>query len=1089
MATGSNDADNTSRNGSEAASASGIRRRELLIAGGAVVGAAVITRLERDQALVEGLLGGAGPRPSFTSSLLRPEDMLAFDVEFYYASLQVLGGVPVAHPGDGLGRPDFYMVAVFGPQAIAEEPLSVGSAVPTAPVPAQLSGQSRLAFAVRGSLALSDEALLDFVTLKRQPGEPQPRKRMLLVPSALSAGNRPARATPRQPTRTETAIEAPYRMSLSPAVNGGATEQFWRNRAFPLDNDGRSELWHTRLVNLYCLDDLCTPGDSALNGEETPASEIRAVWTPGWNREPTQVAQGEPFARPMTLTPPHRSEIVSLSSDFGNPSIPNPQTGSARLLALSALGASFDLSFDFPELPGTAFNVTHWSDRATLGREHYIKVVQSGYLFPLGHKASLIEISERQIDVRNGNGHALIRKRQYLVLREKTRQFNSRAFPFASVTVVDDTTPILDPSSRSRIPGLNNKSAAFWPRVGGRDYLWTLTATDVEGIRVEFQAPLIWVNSATSTRAQLGSNEGEDRGTILDYYFDAARAPQRERPFGGQSVAYAPSVAGKVRQTAFATEMFELGAVSAAGTPRFAPRFRSARIATPALAAGLQPPPSPREGRGAFDPVIRVKPAPAYVGSGFSQARNAAQAYLSTTEKVVLDYTKDGGGASTGALGSPNMVMGGLSRTLGPLGGNLPGGTVPELNPADFLKDAKFLGIEFTKVLPASIPLPDPTSPTFAADAAKVPKTLTETIYEGGTGQLARKIPKEIRTEFSWEPQLKGNDVFIPNGPSGTPATMLLRNVTVVPISEQGPGRPRQDTTGEVKNFGLALFGDNPFLIVYFNRFEFRSRNDQKPDVNVDIADVVFSGPLSFVNDLRKLMSSATGGSGLSIDITPASVKAGYSVDFPTITTGIMTIANLSLGAEVEVPFDGNPVVTRFRFCEQKRPFLLTYTIFGGGGYASIGIHSKGLESLIVSLEFGAAAALNLGVASGSVQAMAGIMIKYLPAESKAELSGFVRLRGELDVLGIINVSLEFNLTLSYEPGSGEARGTATLTVEVEVLCFSESVSLSVEKKFKGGGSSRRALGGSAPAPISFGDLYTPEAWDTYRAAFAPQAF
>ena len=572
--------------------------------------------------------------------------------------------------------------------------------------------------------------------------------------------------------------------------------------------------------------------------------------------------------------------------------------------------------------------------------------------------------------------------------------------------MVDDITPLLDEPKNSNVPGVSG--AAFWPRVSGRDYLWTLAATDPEGVRVEFQAPLIFVKNSLAT----GQSSSKSRQKLVDYYLDDARAQQRKRPLGGQSVAYAQSIPGKVRQTAFATDEFELGAIAAKEgfTPRFLPRLREATIATPALAA-LGP-----------DARLHVKPSTAFLNSGFDPAKNAAQAYLTAVEKVALDYTKDAGAAATGALGAPNMNLSGLSRTLGPLGGNLKNGTLPALKPADFLAGAKFLGIEFTDVLPASIPLPDPNSPNYAAQAAKVPRTLTETIYEGGTGQLARKIPKEIRTEFVWEPELKGNGVFIANGPNGTPkATMLLRNVTVVPISEQGAGKPRSDTTGEIKNFGLSLFNDpadpssDPFLIVYFNRFEFRSRNDQKPDVNVDIRDVVFAGPLEFVNDLRKLMSSVSGGAGLTTDITPSGVVASYAVDFPTITTGVITIKDISFGAGIEVPFDGRPVTTRFNFCEPKRPFLLTYTIFGGGGYANVAINSKGVESLTVSLEFGAATAINLGVASGSVQVMAGIVIKV--AGEDASLSGFVRLRGELDVLGIISVNLEFHLSLGYETG------------------------------------------------------------------------
>ena len=64
----------------------------------------------------------------------------------------------------------------------------------------------------------------------------------------------------------------------------------------------------------------------------------------------------------MALTPESRSEIVSLTSNHRK--FNAPLTGNARLLTLSALGSSLDLRFDFPKV--SDFNVTHWSNRATL---------------------------------------------------------------------------------------------------------------------------------------------------------------------------------------------------------------------------------------------------------------------------------------------------------------------------------------------------------------------------------------------------------------------------------------------------------------------------------------------------------------------------------------------------------------------------------------------------------------------------------------------------------------------------------------------------------------------------------------------------
>jgi hypothetical protein len=88
-------------------------------------------------------------------------------------------------------------------------------------------------------------------------------------------------------------------------------------------------------------------------------------------------------------------------------------------------------------------------------------------------------------------------------------------------------------------------------------------------------------------------------------------------------------------------------------------------------------------------------------------------------------------------------------------------------------------------------------------------------------------------------------------------------------------------------------------------------------------------------------------------------------------------------------------------------------------------------------------------------------------------LAGYLRMGGELSVLGLISVSLEFVLSFAYE--DGKAAGRATLTVKVEVLFFSTSVEISVEKRF----------GGSSGDPRFFEVFETPAVWHQYAAAFA----
>ena len=89
--------------------------------------------------------------------------------------------------------------------------------------------------------------------------------------------------------------------------------------------------------------------------------------------------------------------------------------------------------------------------------------------------------------------------------------------------------------------------------------------------------------------------------------------------------------------------------------------------------------------------------------------------------------------------------------------------------------------------------------------------------------------------------------------------------------------------------------------------------------------------------------------------------------------------------------------------------------IFGGGGFFHIELDTDGMRMLEASFEFGATAALDIGVASGEVHIMAGIYFSLQRKEGSTELApiltGYLRLGGSLNVLGLIRVSVEFNLS------------------------------------------------------------------------------
>ena len=167
-----------------------------------------------------------------------------------------------------------------------------------------------------------------------------------------------------------------------------------------------------------------------------------------------------------------------------------------------------------------------------------------------------------------------------------------------------------------------------------------------------------------------------------------------------------------------------------------------------------------------------------------------------------------------------------------------------------------------------------------------------------------------------------------------------------------------------------------------------------------------------------------------------------------------------------------------FNFCKRPEPFLLTVSALGGGGFFLIEIDAKGVQRLEAALEFGASLSMNFGVASGGVHVMAGVYFAY-DSTKGAALTGYFRVGGNVTALGIVSVSIELYLGLTYEFASGKAVGRATLTIEIEIFLFSAEVEISCERKFAG--SSGDPTFAQIMAPLSSGE----SPWDTYCEAFA----
>jgi hypothetical protein len=426
--------------------------------------------------------------------------------------------------------------------------------------------------------------------------------------------------------------------------------------------------------------------------------------------------------------------------------------------------------------------------------------------------------------------------------------------------------------------------------------------------------------------------------------------------------------------------------------------------------------------------------------------------------KLQVDIHAD----QAGGLATPSLGVTTLSRALGPLAGDVNDAVSDTFNPTQFFpKNGTQLFGAFD--------LLDLLAATSASENA--PKM--HTAPEGS----------DLVTRFEWTPaihdvKISGIAEFTPDDAKGLTVDGTIRKPINPPPGSSGD--VTSEFTGTLKKFHVSVLDS---VLINFVEFSFTKKSKQKPDVSVQLdpqTPVEFKGDLKFIEEIRQAIPPGLFGDGPSLDLIdkPLGIRAGFAFALPPLTVGVFSLKDVKLDAALTLPFiDGKPVFD-FNISERPHPFLLAVAIFGGGGFFHLQLDTAGMKELEVALEFGATAALDIGVASGEVHVMAGIYFSLQRKENTTQLaavlSGYLRMGGSLQVLGLVKVSVEFNLSFTYDSGRDKAYGRATLTVHVEVLFFSTSVELTVERAFGGSGD---------PHFIDF--FPTPDPWKEYALAFA----
>ncbi|MDE8763078.1 hypothetical protein PZB21_28480 [Rhizobium sp. CBK13] len=1065
----------------------------------------------------------------FATRLHRSGDLLDLRMEFYNFELDAKSTpgrlVPRDLPGPCL------VIVVLAPQHVSEDAFLEGAGCDgetpgpsNAPIGAKSARPSRLVFEypkALGALDLNGQSVLDF-------GAWEPRSSGLARHPNLIAA----------PQWNEPAIEAPRGLILQ---QGPGTR--WRANVYDEEAPNRHVLFNIDLVSERTFDDqepdlvrrarvVPVWSDAFIECGVIPSKTKLDFWrslcrrinlggsTAGAGCEILDpAAQGTAVTDSSALDVIQETTlrtIVRLSHDLTL----CPEPPKANHMILTQLGAWTELDGYWPKTKARAAytDMKSWRHRMTQGRTQFDKVERRGFLYPFGHRLTLIEETNRRQHELNGATYAVLKKKWYVVVEQseidlspprllKGASDETFRMPFRNVRIVETSTPNLDPPAIQKITDTNACNTYFWGSLCGQQFLFNLKGTDWRGREIDFKAPLLFVNDVGLVSGDLDAQSSDLNASLATIYTDATRhidgdtgkeIPRLSRSFAdlsGQLVALQQGYQQGDTD-------FEVGRARFAGEGQLPPP-------TEGLEACELIVDQPTENTAFFYPVVEVAEAraptlskataasggtcwlfitdPVASGNSFEVVavkHPATTSKAQTLQALISDANAgsypdmryrlpfDRDNDRTGGVSGPTPNIDAWSRIKGPLGiGNsasasLRGETVPPadvtmfhaggLSPSDYFDlNARILGVIPLSEIVAALGL-DATTPS-----------LLDFFAKGGD------VEDSIGYSYDWDTPLKEWDGGVLTfGPREAGQAKLVISGGVM-IELAIPPKTYGAISGRIADFQVTLQVAGNGIRADFNQIALHAPLGEKISFDVDIEKVTFIGPL--MEFVQKLKESLGLGNGFDIVLSATSVTAQLGpFELPGIGFGVFSMSQISFFAACDIYFKGNkPILFTFKFSTFDRPFTLAVAFLGGRGHFLIAIDTSGVQEISASLEFGATTEFNFGgFAHGNLFIMGGVFYSskrlLLPSsknpnvmvsETVISVQIYIRAGGSLSCFGFITVSLDVHLGLDIAKrgGSTVAYGTATLTFSVKIGFFKKSFSITFSKELPGSSSSEQA--------------------------------
>lgn len=224
--------------------------------------------------------------------------------------------------------------------------------------------------------------------------------------------------------------------------------------------------------------------------------------------------------------------------------------------------------------------------------------------------------------------------------------------------------------------------------------------------------------------------------------------------------------------------------------------------------------------------------------------------------------------------------------------------------------------------------------------------------------------------------------------------------------------------------FGIQLFGSFHVVTINFSGLDFTSGTGQPTKFDVRFTNVVIGPQAEYLKQLQSFLSPSGDGPYVKLLSDKPGLEAGYGVNLGCFGVGALSFSNVTLNAAARLPFSDSEAEFVVSIGRSDAPFLISSTIFGGGGYLALIANAKGFIGLECSFDYGGVATLGFGPLSGTLQITFGV---YLRAQrgSQPEVGVNFMARGAVHI-ACFGFSTSLMVRLTYR--GGQMQGVATYT-------------------------------------------------------------